>query len=109
VVVEADDGLGDLPAAVEVAAYRIASEAIANCSRHAGATDCHVRLDRHTDSLELKIIDDGTGLSPGWQKGVGVTAMQERSAELGGTCTVAPAPAGGTRVWAWLPVHPQGS
>ena len=36
-----------------------------------------------------------------------MTAMQERSAELGGTCTVAPAPAGGTRVWARLPVHVQ--
>ena len=109
VAVDADDALVDLPAAVEVAAYRIATEAIANCSRHAGATLCQVRLNRGVSSLELEVIDDGTGLSPSWQKGVGVTAMHERSAELGGTCTVASAPAGGTRVWARLPVNNQGS
>jgi signal transduction histidine kinase len=109
VVVDADEGLGDLPAAVEVAAYRIATEAIANCIRHAGATLCHARLHRRADKLELEITDNGIGLSPGWHKGVGVTAMQERSAELGGTCTVAPAPAGGTRVCARLPLPVRGS
>ena len=109
VVVDADEGLGDLPAAVEVAAYRIATESIANCIRHADAAHCRVGLRRRAFSLEIEIIDDGVGLSPGWQKGVGVTAIQERSAELGGICTVASAPPGGTRVWARLPLPAQGT
>ena len=76
-----------LPAAVEVAAYRIASEALTNVVRHAGATRCHVRI-AVNGAFELTITDNGRGLSAGRPGGVGWTSMSERAAELGGTCTV---------------------
>jgi two-component system NarL family sensor kinase len=94
-------GLGPLPAAVEVAAYRIVTEALTNVARHARARSCQVRL-RRNGALELEVIDDGQGLSPGQPAGVGMTAMRERATELGGTLTVEPL-AVGTRVSALLP------
>lgn len=103
VTVEAPPDLGGLPAAVEVAAYRIAVEAMANAARHASAGACTVRLARGDGALLLDIADDGRGLPPGFRAGVGVTAMRERAAELGGTCEIGPGPSGGTRVTATLP------
>jgi two-component system NarL family sensor kinase len=101
--VEADSDLATLPAAVEVAAYRIALEAVANAARHAKARHCQVRL--HQDgSLLVEVRDDGVGFAPGWQAGVGFTSMRERAVELGGTLRVEPAPIGGTVVTASLPV-----
>jgi signal transduction histidine kinase len=94
-------GLGPLPAAVEVAAYRIVTEALTNVARHARARSCQVRL-RRNGVLELEVTDDGQGLPPGQAAGVGMTAMRERAAELGGTLTVERL-AVGTRVSARLP------
>ena len=101
--VDAPAELPPLPAAVEVAAYRIATEALANVARHAEARTCTVRLvlDR---ALELEICDDGRGLPDRYQAGIGLCSMRERADELGGTCTIQPAPGGGTRVHARLPV-----
>jgi two-component system, NarL family, sensor kinase len=100
--------LPPLPAAVEVAAYRIATEAMTNAARHAHARQCQIHL--HLDgALELEIIDDGVGLPSGWRAGVGVSSMQERAAEVGGTCLLEPATAAtgtGTRVRAVLPLLP---
>ncbi len=93
-----------LPAAVEAAAYRIAIAAVANVVRHAGADSCWVRLGRNPSGLEITIADDGTGPPPDLRAGVGITAMRERAAELGGTCTVAERPGGGTLVRAVLPI-----
>ncbi|GIH98646.1 sensor histidine kinase [Planobispora takensis] len=95
--------LPGLPAAVEVAAYRIATEALANVSRHARATACEVRLSATPDALEVEVTDDGVGLPPVIHAGVGLVAMRERAGELGGHCTVAPRPGGGTRVHASIP------
>ncbi len=100
--IDADPSLDRLPAAVEVAAYRIATEALTNVSRHAGARRAHVRLALN-GSLEVEVADDGTGLPEAWSPGVGVLSIRERAAELGGTCAVGPAPGGGTRVLAKLP------
>jgi two-component system NarL family sensor kinase len=101
--VEADGDLASLPAAVEVAAYRIALEAVANAARHARARHCQVRL--HKDgALLVEVRDDGVGLAPSWRAGVGLTSMRERAVELGGTLQVEPAPGGGTVVTASLPV-----
>jgi signal transduction histidine kinase len=97
-----DEGeLPPLSAAVEVAAYRIAVEAVTNAVRHAAATHVEVRIagDR---ALELAVTDDG-GPSVSWGSGVGLTSMRERVAELGGTLAVGPAPGGG-RVSARLPL-----
>jgi len=106
VAIDAPVSLPPLPAAVEVAAYRIAQEALANVARHAGARTCTVRLglDRAAGALALEILDDGRGLSPDRRAGVGLASMRERAEELGGTWMIGPAPAGGTRVFARLPL-----
>jgi signal transduction histidine kinase len=93
--------LGALPAAVEAAAYRIASEALTNVARHARARTCQVRLVRSGD-LRVEVCDDGQGLD-GRPAGVGLAAMRERAAELGGTCRIE-ALRPGTRVLARLPL-----
>jgi signal transduction histidine kinase len=104
VMVEAPPDLGPLPAAVEVAAYRIAAEATANVVRHAQARNCQIRLTLK-DLLDLEVCDDGRGLPPRPRPGAGLSTMRERAAELGGTCTIAPRPGGGTRVHAQLPLR----
>jgi signal transduction histidine kinase len=95
--------LPPLPAAVEVAAYRIALEAMTNVQRHAQAKQCSVRLTADRD-LFLEIQDNGRGLSTSHQSGVGLHAMRERAAELGGSCTIQAQPAGGTTVRVRLPL-----
>jgi signal transduction histidine kinase len=105
VVVEADDDLGTLPAAVEVAAYRIATEALTNVGRHSGARHAVVRLARDRHALVVEVEDDGSGIAPGTAAGVGLVSLRERAAELGGTCAVGPATDGrGTLVTARLPL-----
>ncbi|MBL0747151.1 sensor histidine kinase [Nocardioides baculatus] len=103
VEVDADD-LADLPAAVEVAAYRIASEAMTNVVRYAEATRCTVRLVREPLVLLVEVSDDGAGIPDDAQAGVGMMSMRERAAELGGRSEVTCPPDGGTVVRAWLPV-----
>ena len=94
-----------LPAAVEVAAYRIATEALNNVSRHAVATRCRVSIGVDEDgSLRVDVEDDGAGMPDGTRPGVGLTAMRERATELGGTCEVGRGERGGTRVRASIPV-----
>jgi two-component system, NarL family, sensor kinase len=94
-----------LPAAVEVAAYRIALEAMTDTVRHARAGRTDVRLTVAADTLCLEITDDGLGLPDGYRAGVGITSMRERAAELGGTCTVEARSTRGTVVRAELPLH----
>jgi signal transduction histidine kinase len=92
-----------LPAAVELAAYRIAMEAVTNAVRHAAPSRCRLRL-RLEDDLKLSVIDDGRGLPATIVPGVGLTSMRQRASEVGGTCHIEPAENGGTRVHAELPV-----
>lgn len=103
VVVDAPPDLPPLPAAVEVAAYRIAQEALTNVARHADARHCWLRLWLENNHLCLEVRDDGRGLPAEVRSGVGLHAMQERAAELGGVCTVESGPAG-TVVLARLPL-----
>jgi len=103
VTIDAPDHVPPLPAAVEVAAYYIVVEAITNVVRHAHAHRCRVRV-RVTDTLDLDIVDDGIGVPAQVPSGVGLQSMRERAAELGGVWTIEPAPTGGTRVWAQLPL-----
>ncbi len=106
------DGLPPLPAAVEVAAYRIATEALTNVGRHAGARSCRISLVvEGTDRLCLDVDDDGVGLQAAQltngqtgRQGVGLASMRERATELGGSCVVSSPPRGGTRVTALLPL-----
>ncbi len=108
VLVEAPEELPDLPAAVEVAAYRIVREAMTNVVRHSGAGSCRIRLSLG-DELEVEVTDDGDGIPEKHKAGVGLSSMKERAAELGGTCIVEPAPGGGTRVSARLPLPKKAS
>jgi two-component system NarL family sensor kinase len=103
---EAPDDLLPLPAAVEVAAYRIVQESLTNVARHARARTCRVRfsVDRAGGVLELEVTDDGVGMPEGHRAGVGLSSMRERAEELGGTLAVEPGPEGGTRVLARLPM-----
>jgi signal transduction histidine kinase len=101
--VEAPESLPPLSAAVEVAAYRIAQEALNNVNHHAHAGNCLVRLSVY-DDLQLEISDDGVGLATGVRAGVGLISMRERAAELGGRCVIESRREGGTRVLACLPL-----
>src|SRR6185295_17168744 len=103
ITLEAPENSPPLPAAVEVAAYRIALEAMTNVSRHAAARHCCVRLSLPGD-LCLEVTDDGRGLPNAVRAGVGLISMRERAEELGGTCHTEALPQGGTGVMALLPV-----
>ena len=74
--------LPSLPAAAEVAAYRIAVEAAANSARHSGTTAADLTLSVDGDALVLLVRDNGSRRP--WVSGVGITSMRERVAELGG-------------------------
>ncbi len=99
---DAPEQLPPLPAAVEVACYRIVQEAIINVVRHAHARNCAVHL-KCDKQLTIEVIDDGQGLSPAYRCGVGLTSMRERAEELGGSWQIEPGPDGGTGVQAELP------
>ncbi len=102
--------LPPLSAAVEVAAYRIALEAVTNTVRHAHASECRVRLAVADGALELVVEDNGIGLPAALpadhRAGVGLASLRERAAELGGTCRIENGTAGGVRVSARLPMAP---
>jgi signal transduction histidine kinase len=97
--------LPELSAAVEVAVYRIAQEALTNVVRHAAAQLCFIRLtlDEPVDWLSLSIQDDGCGLPKARSIGVGLISMRERAEELGGTWTIEPVESGGTHILVRLP------
>jgi signal transduction histidine kinase len=103
VAVEAPEQLPALPAAVEVAAYRIVQEALTNVARHAHARTCTVRL-AITGEFQVEISDDGVGFTAGSCAGVGLLSMRERAAEPGGSCLVESAPGQGTRIQVHLPL-----
>lgn len=105
--VTAPEVLPPLDAAVEVAAYRIALEALANVLQHAEARRCRVTL-ALAGGMVLEVADDGCGLPPTPQLGIGLRSMRERAAELGGTFTIEPRAEGGTCVRVWLPLTKAG-
>lgn len=92
-----------LPAAVEVAAYRIATEALTNVVRHSGAARASVDVTVN-GALEISVADNGTQPWSPTRTGVGLSSMRERAEELGGSCSVTSRPGGGTLVHAVLPL-----
>ncbi|MFC5406553.1 sensor histidine kinase [Cohnella soli] len=100
--------LPDLPAAVEVAAYRIVTESLVNIIKHAKATNCDVYLQMNSENeLQIEVVDNGIGI-PVYIKssgngGIGLTSIRERARELGGQCEFERLESGGTRVKALLP------
>jgi signal transduction histidine kinase len=103
VTVEAPDSLPPLPAAVEVAAYRIVQEAVTNVIRHALAHSCYVRF-QVQDALKIEVSDDGKGIEDADRTGVGLNSMFERAEELGGTLTINKVSPCGTQITACLPL-----
>lgn len=96
--------LDDLPAAVEVAVYRLVQEGVNNVMRHAGATACAVECRRDSARLILTIRDDGRGIPVNAAGNIGMLSMRERVEELGDRLTVAPVEPSGTLITAELPV-----
>jgi signal transduction histidine kinase len=115
VSVEASEKLPPLSAAVEVACYRIAQEALTNVVRHAGADSCTVSIAiDEANVLWLEVRDDGCGVpdlheNASAEAGVGLTSMRERASELGGGLLVEPLPGGGTLVRAGMPLPKEDS
>ena len=102
-VVTGPDSLPPIPAAVEVAAYRIASEAMTNVAKHSGARRC--TIDVGIDgTLAVTVTDNGRGTTRALRRGVGWTSMTDRASELGGSCTIASRIEGGLVVRAVLPL-----
>ena len=99
-----DEPLAALPAAVEVAAYRIGLEALTNVARHAEASVVEVELRLTTDALALHVHDDGRGFDGSGPPGVGLSSMRERAEELGGSLEVVRRGGGGTSVTARIPL-----
>lgn len=117
VTLESDE-LGDLPAGVSLAAYRIVQESLTNTLKHAGrGATASVRLHRTGDLVEVLVSDDGAGRLPqlipagraaprlAVPGGNGLIGMRERAHVYGGTLEVGPAPGGGWQVRAALPVR----
>ncbi|MGO8725843.1 MAG: sensor histidine kinase [Streptosporangiaceae bacterium] len=96
-----------LPAAVDLAAYRIVQESLTNAIRHAGPAAAAVSLDYRHDELQIDVTDTGCGLpagtAAGQNGGHGLAGMRERAAAVGGTVETGPGPGGGFRVAARLP------
>ncbi|MDC7120621.1 GAF domain-containing sensor histidine kinase [Cellulomonas fimi] len=93
-----------LPAAIEVAAYRIVGEALTNVVRHSGAHRCVVRVG-FDDCLCIEVTDDGHGIPPQHRQGVGLSSMVERAVEVGGVCVIDGSDRRGTLVRARLPLE----
>jgi signal transduction histidine kinase len=90
---------------VEVAAYYVVSEALANAAKHAGASVVEVSIARHDGWLTVSIRDDGSGGADA-TKGSGLVGLSDRVEALGGTIAIASAPGAGTAIEAELPLVP---
>jgi signal transduction histidine kinase len=104
-VARADQGTR-LPAAVDLAAYRVIQEALTNVQKHAGeGAKAEINVVRVGPDIEITVLDDGTGEDEsGAGGGHGLLGMRERVTALRGTLTTGPRYGGGFRVHAILPV-----
>jgi signal transduction histidine kinase len=96
-----------LPAAVDLAAYRIIQEALTNAQKHAGpGARAEVSVVRVGPNIEVTVLDDGSedSVPPATGGGHGLLGMRERVSALGGTLTTGPRYGRGFRVHAILPV-----
>jgi signal transduction histidine kinase len=96
--------LGELPAAVEVAAYAIAGEAVANAVRHSAASRLVISACRGNDTVLVEVVDNGCGLPNRPRAGVGLRSMAERAHEVGGRLDISSNWTDGTAVRAVLPL-----
>ena len=94
-----------LPAAVEVATYAIAAEAVTNALRHSAGSTLSMVAGVEDRALVLTVDDNGQGLHGPAGHGIGLRSMSERAAEVGGRCEVGVAPGGGCRVRVTIPLQ----
>jgi signal transduction histidine kinase len=115
VTMERSGAVRDVPAGVDLSAYRIVQEALTNSVKHAGPdASCVVSVQYTEESLFVEVTDDGgrraaAGEAPGTAPaagGHGIIGMRERAALCGGTLETGPTASGGFRVAATLPLHP---
>jgi signal transduction histidine kinase len=103
----ADRGLEELPAGVQLAAFRIVQEALTNVRKHAGASSVAVKVARSGGQLEVVVADDGRG-PQGQSRGHGLIGMRERAALYGGMVSFGARADGGFAVEARLPLRANG-
>ncbi|HEX3751789.1 MAG TPA: histidine kinase [Streptosporangiaceae bacterium] len=97
----------DVPASVDLSAFRIIQESLTNVVKHAATPDCTVRLEYREHELSLEILDEGdTTAPPGPGTGHGLIGMRERVLLCGGEFSAGPRPGHGFRVAATLPLAP---
>jgi signal transduction histidine kinase len=94
----------ELPAALDLSAYRIIQEALTNSLKHANAEHVDVHI-QYGDTLQLDVQDDGRGPNGTAVSGSGLIGMRERVALLGGTLSTGPTHSGGYRVSATIPIE----
>jgi signal transduction histidine kinase len=98
----------DLPARVDLFAYRIVQEALTNVLKHGGSdAAAQVRLEEADGHLDIEVTDTGTATSTLPGSGQGIAGMKERAILLGGTFEAGPRPVGGFLVRARLPIGDQ--
>jgi signal transduction histidine kinase len=95
----------ELPAGLDLSAYRIVQEALTNVVRHAGPATARVAVRYSPGQVALEVVDDGRGPGAEDRGGHGLAGMRERAALYGGTLEAGPVPGGGFRVAATLPVE----
>lgn len=98
------DKIPQISAAAEVAAFRVVQTALDNVAQHAQARCCQVIIKVTGDMMNIEIIDDGQGIEPDYQAGVGLTSMRERADELGGAFSIISNQPQGTHLFITLPI-----
>lgn len=102
--VQAPDDLKGLPTEMEVSVFLLVCEAVENVRKHAGASRCDIVLALDDGFLHVEVGDNGAGLRPGHEQGVGMSSMEARVEELDGDFSVQSSPGGGVRLRAKLPL-----
>jgi two-component system sensor histidine kinase UhpB len=92
-----DHELPPLTAQAELVIFRVAQEALTNVTRHANAQRVEVSLTGLSETVSLRVCDDGRGIRTD-AAGAGIRGMRERAIFVGGTLTVGPGPDGGAEV-----------
>jgi len=95
-----------LPAGVDLTAYRLVQEGLTNVVKHARATRAEVLVNYGDNHLEVTVRDDGSGVGNGDGGGHGLVGMRERVSVYGGELDAGPQPGGGYRLRAKLPLTP---
>jgi two-component system, NarL family, sensor histidine kinase UhpB len=104
----ADPSLDDVELAtdVQVVVYRVAQEALVNASRHSGASQIEVNLERRNGAVNLSVADNGSGFAFADEgKGLGLSGMRERALLVGGRLEIDSRPGTGTTVRLEVPAR----